>query len=106
MVDVSICNKCEKGKFRVVLSLKPNLFQTEAFTLKRSEREYGCGFVIDKIVKNGYFTEWSTVSFINNSDTKIIDVINCADGKIDITNPESCPYYLEHMVLTQKENEL
>jgi hypothetical protein len=97
MVDLSICERCEKGKVRVKIYRKPQ----GGFSVC-SKQDEGCIF---DIKKNVVFDD-HLIRYINYYPTKSIDVINIAKGEVVITQPEICPYYFEHMILTQKENEL
>ena len=102
MVNMDICRNCEKGKMRAAMNVNQAPDPINVYTLKRTERENGCTFEMDRKLKKGYFTRSSRISFINNNRTSLMEIIEIANGEVEISKPENCPYYLEHIVTNQE----
>lgn len=103
MVNMDICRNCEKGKMRAAMDVNQAPNPISVYTLKKNERENGCTFEMDRNLKNGYFTRSSKISFINNHRTSLIEIMEMVNGEVEISKPENCPYYLEHIVTRQGE---
>lgn len=98
MVNMDICRHCEKGKMRAAINVNQAPDPISVYTLRRDKREDGCTFEMDRNLIKGYFTRSSKISFINNNCTSLIEIMEMVDGEVEISKPENCPYYLEHIV--------
>ena len=101
MVNMDIFRNCEKGKMRAAINVNQAPDPINVYTLRRAKREDGCTFEMDRNLNKGYFTRSSKISFINNHRTNLIEIMEMVNGEVEISKPENCPYYLEHIVMRQ-----